>query len=338
MHKLLSATLLAGGIAFLPRCGLAQAAIAAPVPLEEASQWIHGVPEGQACVEPLQVHQAGPGVFIIRENKCVNTEAPFLYLILGEEKALLLDSGAKPADGVAFPLVETVNRLIGGRKLSLLVAHTHSHRDHIAFDSAFRARADTTVVRAAPDAVKAHFQFDQWPEGEAQLDLGGRKITVLPLPGHEAAHLAFYDQRSGTVFSGDSLYPGLLTVRDWPAYRRSVARLLEFAESHPVTAFAGAHVEMTNKPYAMYPLDTAFQPQEHKLFLGLEHLRQLNQALSAQGEKPARFERADFIVEPVESLSAASVLGPIVSLQLVVLSVRRKRRNGKYGYLHPAQG
>jgi len=301
------------------------AAMAAPEPLTEASHWIHGVPAGQACVQPLQVHQAGPGVFIIRENKCVNTEAPFLYLILGDEKALLLDTGAKPEDGVAFPLLETVNRLIGARKLSLLVAHTHSHRDHIAFDSALRARADTTVIRATPDAVKAHFQFSQWPEGEAEIDLGGRKITVLPLPGHEPAHLAFYDQRSGTVFSGDSLYPGMLTVRDWPAYRRSIARLLKFAETHPVTAFAGAHIEMMNKPNVMYELGTDYQPQEHKLFLGLEHLRQLNEALAAQGEEPARIERADFIVEPVGPISAAWVLGPLVSLQLVVMTVRRKR-------------
>lgn len=302
-------------------------------PLKEPNQWIHGVPEGQACVEPLQVHEAGPGVFIIRENKCVDTEAPFLYLILGEEKALLLDSGAKPADGLAFPLVETVNRLIGGRKLSLLVAHTHGHRDHYAFDYAFRARANTTVIGSTPDAVKAHFQFSQWPEGQAQIDLGSRMITVLPLPGHEAAHLAFYDQRSGTVFSGDSLYPGMLTVRDWPAYRRSIARLLKFAETHPVTAVAGAHIEMMNKPYAMYPLGTDYQPHEHKLFLGPEHLRQLNDALTAQGETPGRIERAEFIVEPPpKSLSAPWVLGPLLSLQLIVMAVRRKRRSGGHGY------
>ncbi|WP_374583041.1 MBL fold metallo-hydrolase [Pseudoduganella sp.] len=308
------------------------AAIAATEPLKEANQWIHGVPEGQACAEPLQVHQAGPGVFIIRENKCASTEAPFLYLILGEEKALLLDSGDKPDDGVAFPLVETVNRIIGGRKLSLLVAHTHAHRDHRTFDYAFRARPNTTVVGSTPDAVKAHFRFTQWPEGEAEIDLGGRKITVLPLPGHDAAHLAFYDQRSGTIFSGDSLYPGMLTVRDWPAYRRSIARLLKFAESQPVTAFAGAHIEMMNKPYAMYPLGTAYQPQEHKLFLGLEHLRQLNEALSAQGDEPARIERADFIIEPITSFPIAWVLGPLVASQLIVMTVWRRRRSSRRGY------
>ncbi|WP_342116782.1 hypothetical protein [Pseudoduganella sp. OTU4001] len=86
----------------------------------------------------------------------------------------MLDSGAKPVDGVAFALVETVNRLIGGRKLGLLVAHTHGHRDHSAFDNAFRVRANTTAVGLTPVAVKAHFKFNQWPGGETELDLGGR--------------------------------------------------------------------------------------------------------------------------------------------------------------------
>jgi len=58
---------------------------------------------------------------------------------------------------------------------------------------------------------------------------------------------------------------------------------------------------MMNKPYAMHPLGPAYQPQEHKLFLGLEHLRHLNEALTAQREEPARIERADFIVEPIAS-------------------------------------
>jgi len=58
----------------------------------------------------------------------------------------------------------------------------------------------------------------------------------------------------------------------------------------------------------------------------------LNEALTAQGEKPARIERADFIVEPVESISAAAVLGPLLGLQLIVMSVQRKRRSVKESF------
>lgn len=273
--------------------------------LREPARWIHGGAPGAACSEPLQVHEAGPGIHVIRQNKCVNAEAPFMYLILGERRALLLDTGAEPGPGKDFPLPETVDRLIRawqarrpGRRLGLLVAHTHNHRDHRHLDAAFRARPGTEVVGLEVAAVKAAFGLDAWPEGEASLDLGGRKLTVLPLPGHEAAHLAFYDHRSGTLFSGDSLYPGLLTVRDWPAYRRSVARLAAFAQRHPVTAIAGAHIEMTRRPGRMYPLGTLYQPEEHALLLGAEQLGVLHKALAAH-ERPARIDRPDFIVEPV---------------------------------------
>ena len=161
---------------FLTFCLVAP--LAAQVPLRNAEHWVHGVPTGTACAESLQVHEAGPGTFILRENKCVNFEAPFLYLILGETQALLLDTGAKPAEGVAFPLVATVDRLIRdweaqrpGRKLRLLVAHTHGHRDHRFLDDAFRARADTSVVGYSADAVKDFFRFTHWPESATRPNL-----------------------------------------------------------------------------------------------------------------------------------------------------------------------
>jgi glyoxylase-like metal-dependent hydrolase (beta-lactamase superfamily II) len=274
--------------------------------LQEARQWVHGAPPGQSCSQQLQVHEAGPGVYILRQNKCSNFEAPFMYLILGEKRALLLDTGAEPAAGTTLPLVDTVDRLIRsweahrqGRAVSLLVAHSHNHRDHRHLDDEFKARPNTTVIGTSVDAVKAAFGFTHWPDDEVSIDLGERMLSVLPLPGHEDSHLAFYDHRSGALFSGDSLYPGLLTVRDWAAYRQSIARLLAFAQRYPVSAIAGAHIEMSRAPGKMYPLGSPFQPEEHALFLRTRQLQELYDALTAQGDKPARLERGDFIVTPV---------------------------------------
>src|SRR5580765_3358639 len=41
---------------------------------------------------PLQVHSYNDRTFILRENLCVTFEAPFLYLLIGSEKALLTDT------------------------------------------------------------------------------------------------------------------------------------------------------------------------------------------------------------------------------------------------------
>ncbi len=42
---------------------------------------------------PLQVHPYNPRTFILRENPCATFEAPFMYLLLGSMKALLIDTG-----------------------------------------------------------------------------------------------------------------------------------------------------------------------------------------------------------------------------------------------------
>ena len=47
------------------------------------------------------------------KSKATNYEAPFLYLLFGNERAILLDTGATKDAGV-FPLRETVDALIDG--------------------------------------------------------------------------------------------------------------------------------------------------------------------------------------------------------------------------------
>jgi len=61
-------------------------------------------------------------------------EANFIYILLGSNKALLIDTGAV-ADPKAMPLAKTILDLWPNenhKKLPLLVAHTHRHLDHRA--------------------------------------------------------------------------------------------------------------------------------------------------------------------------------------------------------------
>jgi len=50
------------------------------------TSWITGGPN---CLEvpSWQVHQYNPTFFILRESGCINYEKPFLYLILGKDRA-----------------------------------------------------------------------------------------------------------------------------------------------------------------------------------------------------------------------------------------------------------
>jgi Metallo-beta-lactamase superfamily len=88
---------------------------------------------------PLQVHAYEPQTYILRQNPCADFEANFLYLLIGSDKALLIDTGAV-GDRNRMPLADTVMQLLpnkGSAKLPLLVVHTHKHLDHRAGDAQF---------------------------------------------------------------------------------------------------------------------------------------------------------------------------------------------------------
>jgi hypothetical protein len=56
--------------------------------------WSEGAKDCKATPQPpLQVHAYNPQTFILRENLCATFEAPFLYLLVGSTRALLIDTG-----------------------------------------------------------------------------------------------------------------------------------------------------------------------------------------------------------------------------------------------------
>jgi hypothetical protein len=122
----------------------------APVTGSLEVSWIHGAPGEPA----IQVHRYDEHTVILRQGKSVHYEAPFLYLLFGNDRAVLLDTGAT-ADPRRFPLRETVDRLVAGwldghprDGYELVVAHTHGHGDHVAADAQFagRARFDDFII------------------------------------------------------------------------------------------------------------------------------------------------------------------------------------------------
>ncbi|SHN44433.1 MBL fold metallo-hydrolase [Cryptosporangium aurantiacum] len=72
-----------------------------------------------------------------------------------------------------------------------------------------------------------------------RIDLGGRVLTVLHLPGHTPGSIALLEERTGTLYSGDIVYDGFLIDTlpnsDVAAYRRSMEFLtdLDVSVVHP---------------------------------------------------------------------------------------------------------
>ena len=111
-----------------------------PVPGSLEVHWDEGAPDcGATTHAPLQIHAYEPQTFILRQSLCVSFEGNFLYLLVGSEKALLIDTGAV-ADSTRMPVAKRVLELLPGEdkgKIPLLVVHTHGHLDHRAGDAQF---------------------------------------------------------------------------------------------------------------------------------------------------------------------------------------------------------
>ena len=275
-----------------------------PTPGVFPSDWIFGT---CASDPPLQVHAYNADTYILRQGKCTNFEGPFIYLLFGQDKVLMLDTGA---GGV--PIQATVQGIIDGwlaargqASIQLVVAHTHGHGDHTAGDSQFVGKPNTTLVGTSQASVAAFFGFTSWPNDLVTYDLGGgRVVDVLAIPGHQNASIAVYDRDTALLLTGDTLYPGFLFISgaisggNFAKYQASIQRLVDFTASRPVSWVLGTHVEMKAVPFTAYPYGTSFQPLERDLQLTRQHLLELNAAVQAMGSSPHAETLADFIIQP----------------------------------------
>ena len=264
----------------------------------------------------IDVFAVNNDTFILRENKCINYEAPFMYLLFSRFRVLLIDSGATVSPN-SFPIRQHVEDLIRQwcekndkqrKNLQLIVAHSHNHRDHTAGDEQFEHQPLTNVVGTSVKKVIEFFRFDSWPNSITRYALDNRRhLAVIPIPGHEKASVAFYDCPTGLLLTGDSFYPGRLYISNFSEYVQSISRLKDFIQSNqlPLTAILGTHIEMTDRARIDYPTGSTYQPHERQLNLSYEHLEQLNNELQTQWKNGlSQRHRAyydAFIVDPNRS-------------------------------------
>ena len=294
------------------------------------SRWDEGAQDCKAHPQPpIQVHAYNSETFILRENLCATFEAPFMYLLVGSTKALLIDTG-DISDPKQAPLAETVLQLLpgaGSSRVPLLVAHTHRHSDHRAGDGQFANLATVQVVGFDIDSVKHFYNFTDWPNGVAQLDLGDRTIDVIPAPGHNETEVCFYDRKTALFFSGDFLLPGRLMIDDTNAEGGAAKRVAAFVKDRPVNYVLGGHIEK-DEAGELFPWQSQYHPHEHALQMTKDDLLALPAAVG-------RFngfytQTGNFVLmNPIRNLIAMVTGFLIVLIALVVgivFLIRRRRR------------
>jgi len=249
--------------------------------------WLTGGPKCME-VEEFRTHEYNEDFYIIRQSGCSHYEKPFLYMLFGNDKAILFDTGAGQTN-VARHILEVRDRWLKRKErtsIPLVVAHTHGHSDHTAGDPQFQNLPGVTFVAGTVESQKQFFGIANWPEQFVTYDLGGRVLDIFPIPGHEQAAIAIYDRQTGVFLSGDNLYPGRLYINDDPAFIASTERMVTFTEGKIIAHVLGCHIEQTNTPYLEYSIGSIFQPDEAHLDMTRGHILELNESL-----KPFKSDR-----------------------------------------------
>jgi hydroxyacylglutathione hydrolase len=258
-------------------------------------------PDGLDCSVPeVAVHRYDDDTFILRQSLCTSFEGPFLYLLFGEDRVLLEDTGAGGIDvaGAVGGVIEQWLAEHGRDTIELVVVNSHAHGDHVAGNPMFMGLPGVTVVTPSVAGVSSFFGIDDWPEQVVQYDLGARIIDVIPIPGHQTSHIALFDHGTGWLLTGDTLYPGRLYIDDFAAYVESIGRLVESVPADAVCNVMGTHVEMTDVPGVDFDFGADEHPGEHALPLDYDHLLELRAAVEAMGS-PQLEVHDDFIIYPL---------------------------------------
>jgi glyoxylase-like metal-dependent hydrolase (beta-lactamase superfamily II) len=198
------------------------------------------------------VYRIRTGVFAIYEPH--QLEEVISYLIVGDRKALLFDTGLG---------IGNIQAVVAGlTKLPVRVVNSHTHNDHVGdnwrFSNVYGMDTDFTRASArgskedaqaelAPEEIcgslprgfdaKSYatkpFHVTHWLHDGDEIDLGGRTLRVIATPGHTPDAIALLDNKNGLLFTGDTFYAGPIYLyrpeTDLDAYLASVQKLASLA-------------------------------------------------------------------------------------------------------------
>ena len=274
-----------------------------PAPGNLPFRWIYGSNVAAKNRDPrVQMVQYNEDTYILRQNMCVHWEAPFTYLLFGNNAALLIDTGASQ-EANCYPLRATVDAIITRitqvrRKKSLPLTVVFTSGEDVAQNQGaaqFIGRPDTTLApRTLPEMRQFYKLTDAWPNGFAKIDLGGRAIEVLPMPGTHKDGVIFYDPYNRFLHTGDFLYPGKVQISNDADYVTSLERLQRWMQTRPVKWFMGGHIEMQFVPGKSYPRFYTYKPYERVLQMEPELIGDFLASAKQIAGKETMLVRPDF--------------------------------------------
>lgn len=156
----------------------------------------------------------------------IEEEGVRFFLLAGEKKALLIDSGREThnAKEIAEGLVD----------LPIELLNTHGDIDHVGsndeFDSFYMNPAEASNYY---NTQKRTGTIIPVTDGDI-IDLGGRELEIITLPGHTPGSIAVLDKNNRALISGDPVQDGNIFMfgvqREMHAYLLSLEKLMKLKD------------------------------------------------------------------------------------------------------------
>ncbi|MFD2211974.1 MBL fold metallo-hydrolase [Virgibacillus halophilus] len=206
------------------------------------------------------------------------------FLLLGEEKAVLIDTG------LGIDHMKRVTDQLTEKPIDVIT--THVHADHIGSHGEFeriyvhqddkdwlvngigglsiaqiRKDIGRDITKPTPVSFdpKTYQPFQGEPAGLLEegdvIDLGNRALTIYHTPGHSPGHINIFDQTNGYLFTGDLLYDQTPVYAHYPSTSPAdLCRSLEkIAEIPSVTKIYGSHNTLGLDPKILMEAKQAVQ-------------------------------------------------------------------------------
>ena len=151
-----------------------------------------------------------------------------IYLISGD-RTVIIDAGIgfQADDTIAF-----IKKMLNTRKLDILIL-THRHYDHVGGANAiisefhpkvYTGRLDAEPLRKGDRASTLGERFggpldpmdvEDLKDGDI-IDIGAHRLRVIETPGHTIGSISLYDEVTGALFTGDTVFVGGIGRYDHP--------------------------------------------------------------------------------------------------------------------------
>ena len=182
-----------------------------------------------------------------------NSYSSNCYLVV-DEKTALVDAG------IGLDVVGRIDEISGrlGKGIDFLI-NTHCHYDHTANDLIAKEKWNLKIAMHESEILSSETilsgLFNRKPDNipvdiklkeNDVIDLGETKLKVIHTPGHTRGGICLYDEKTRSLFSGDTVFSDSIGRTDFSGgsfndLKNSVEKLLRLNEEYGINALYPGH-------------------------------------------------------------------------------------------------